>query len=92
MKIEFGNELRKMRKRAGMSQEDIAHELHMSISSVSRLETEKYELKAVDLIRWANATNAVDVLIALIVGVDVAVAQQLLEMLPSLVATIFLGG
>mgnify|MGYP001469314040 CR=1 FL=1 len=56
--MQFGTVLRDMRKKAGMSQEDIALELHMSISNVSRLESEKYELKAADLIRWANATQS----------------------------------
>jgi len=77
-----------MRKDAGMSQEDIAHELHMSISNISRLESDKYQLKAVDLIRWADATNATDSLIALIIGVDVAVVQQILETLPNIMTSI----
>jgi len=80
-----------MRKDAGMSQEDIALDLHMSISNVSRLESDKYQLKAADLIRWADATNATDSLIALIIGVDVAIVQQILETLPNIMM-IFLGG
>jgi len=89
--IKFGKVLRQMRKEAGMSQEDIALDLHMSISNVSRLESDKYQLKAVDLIRWADATNATDSLIALIIGVDVAIVQQILETLPNIMM-IFLGG
>jgi len=89
MEIEFGSQLRKMRKRAGMSQEDIALDLHMSISNVSRLESNKYQLKAVDLVRWAEATNAMDMLVALLVGVDVSIVQQILESLPK-IATIIL--
>lgn len=53
-----------------MSQEDMALELHMSISNVSRLESDKYELKASDLIRWCNATQAQEVLVAFACGVD----------------------
>lgn len=88
MTIQFGKDLRKMRKRAGMSQEEIAHELHMSISNVSRLETNKYDLKVADLLRWANATNAMDMLLALVIGIDIALVQQILEALPSVVSTI----
>lgn len=84
-----------MRKSAGMSQEDIALDLHMSISNVSRLETDKYELKAADLVRWANATQCQEVVAAMILGIDVGLLQQALEMITStasLVGMIFLGG
>ena len=80
-----------MRKKAGMSQEDIALELHMSISNISRLETNKYELKAADLIRWANITNSQELLAAMILGVDVGVLQQALEMVTTLMVG-WIGG
>lgn len=89
--IQFGQLLRDMRKKAGMSQEDIAFELHMSISNVSRLETNKYELKAADLIRWANITNSQELLAAMILGVDVGVLQQALEMVTTLMVG-WIGG
>ena len=91
MKIRLGKMLREMRINAGMSQEDIALELHMSISNVSRLETDKYELKAADLVNWANITQSQEIVAAMILGMDVSVLQQLLEGI-STVATIFLGG
>lgn len=75
-----------------MSQEDIALELHMSISNISRLETDKYELKATDLIKWASVTQSQEVIAAMILGVDVMVLQQALEIISGTVATIFLGG
>lgn len=86
--MKLGKRLRGMRKSAGMSQEDIALELHMSISNVSRLETEKYELKASDLIRWANITQSQEVVAAMVLGLDVGVLQQALELASKLVATI----
>lgn len=92
MEINLGKFLRRTRKAAGMSQENMAHELHMSISNISRLETEKYELKAVDLIKWVNITGSQEILAAMILGLDVAVLQQALEAVSSFVATIFLGG
>lgn len=70
--MEFGSILRKMRKEAGLTQEDMALEMHMSISNISRLETDKYELKAIDLLRWCKITNNPDVLMALYASVDVA--------------------
>lgn len=90
--INYGSNLREMRKRAGMSQEDVALELHMSISNVSRLETGKYELKAVDLARWAEVTNAMDMLVAMFIGVDLTIVQQVLETIGGTISTILLGG
>lgn len=84
-----------MRKKAGMSQEDIALELHMSISNVSRLETDKYELKAADLLRWGNVTNCSEVVAAMVLGIDAGLLQQAFELISSttsLVGTILLGG
>lgn len=86
--MQLGAVLRKMRKSAGMSQEDIALDLHMSISNVSRLETGKYELKAVDLLSWASVTGAQDVLAALVLSVDIAVVQQILEASTTLIGFI----
>ena len=80
MTIQFGSVLRAMRKKAGMSQEDVALELHMSISNVSRLETDKYELKAADLVRWCNVTQMQEVLIAFTCGVDaVSIIQNIIN-------------
>lgn len=92
MEISFGKLLRDMRKRAGMSQEDIALDLHMPISSVSRFETDKYEIKAADLSKWACVTGTQDMMVAFMCGVDIALVQQMLDAATTLVGTIFLGG
>lgn len=89
--MEFGSILRKMRKSAGLSQEDMAHELHMSISNISRLETGKYELKAVDLLNWVNVTGSQEVLAAMVLGVDVGMLQHALDLI-STMAVGFIGG
>lgn len=89
--MEFGSRLRKMRKGAGLSQENMAHELHMSISNISRLESDKYELKAVDLIKWCKITNNPDMLMALYAAAEVANHLQPVTQL--ITGTIlFLGG
>lgn len=93
--MQFGSVLRKMRKGAGMSQEDLAEELHISRSNVSRLETDHLELKAADLIRWANVTHSQEMLIALLCGVDsLPLMQQIIESVSSItsVGSILLGG
>lgn len=69
--MEFGSVLRKMRKSADMSQEEIALKLNMSRSNVAKLETNRIELKAVDLIEWCRITSNPDVLMALYAGVEV---------------------
>lgn len=73
-----------MRKNAGLSQEQMSFEMHMSISNISRLETGKYELKAADLVKWANITNSQELLAATILGVDVSMLQQALEIVTTL--------
>lgn len=92
MKIEFGPFLRKIRKSAGMSQEDIALDLHMSISNISRIETGKYEAKAIDVWKWVNTTGSQDVLAALVLGVDVGVLQHALDLISTSAVGLILGG
>lgn len=78
-----------------MSQEELAEELHVSRSNVSRLETNNLELKASDLLNWANATQCQEMIAAMILGIDVAILQQALELISTtskLVGMIFIGG
>ncbi|MUV39439.1 hypothetical protein JNUCC1_03317 [Lentibacillus sp. JNUCC-1] len=91
--MEFGPVLRKMRKQSGMSQEDMALELHMSISNVSRLESGKYELKAHDMIKWCQVTQMQEVFIAFTCGVDaVSIMQIIMDSGLTFVGAILLGG
>lgn len=75
-----------------MSQEDIALELHMSISTISRIETGKYHIRASDAWKWMNITGSQEIVAAMALGLDVAVLQQALELASKFVATIFIGG
>lgn len=77
--MEFGTVLRKMRKDAGFSQEEMAEELHIARSSISKLERGQLELKAIDFWRWANATGSQDVFIAAVTSIDIAIVQQIIE-------------
>lgn len=93
--MEFGQILRGMRKEADMSQEDVAEELHIARSSISKLETNQLELRASDLFRWAKATENQELIAAMILGIDVGLLQQALEVIgktTSMVGTILLGG
>lgn len=91
MEIDFSKFLKKTRQDAGFTQEDMAHELHMSISNISRLETGKYELKAIDLLNWVNVTGSQEVLAAMVLGVDVGLLQHALDLI-STMAVGFIGG
>ena len=89
--MEFGSVLRKMRITSDISQEEMAEELHMSRSNVSRLENDRMELKASDLIKWCRITNNPDVLMALYAGVEVVNhLQPITQMITGTI--LFLGG
>lgn len=89
--VDIGNELRKMRKEAGFNQDEMADMLHMSRSNVSRMESNRIELKAIDLLKWCKITNNPDVLMALYAGIEVV--NQLQPLTQLITGTItFLGG
>ncbi len=94
--MQFGSVLRKMRKSAGYSQEEMAEELHIARSSISKLERNQLELKASDLVSWCNVTNAQEILIAFLLGVDgISMMQQVVEAITavtSVAGLILLGG
>ncbi len=89
--MELGTVLKQMRKDAGLSQEAISEELHIARSSISKLERDQLELRAFDLIRWANVTQSQEVLAAMVLGLDVTVLQQALDTVATTVGLI-LGG
>lgn len=79
--MSFGKILRQVRIKAGLSQEELAEEIFLSRSAVSRLENDKLELKLADAIRWFNATRAPEAVAAMLCGVDVNSLIQALSML-----------
>ena len=52
--MKFGAILRKTREQVGLSQIEMAELLHMSRSSISKLENDRAELKAETLLKWAK--------------------------------------
>lgn len=82
--MKFGSVLKKMRKEANLSQEDMADELHIARSSISKLERDQLELRAADLINWCQTTNAQEILIAFLLGADgISMMQQVIEFISS---------
>lgn len=79
--MDFGTVLRKARIGAGLSQEEMAPQMFMPRSTISKLENDKMELKASDLIRWFQVTQVPEAAVALICGVDVVAVSQLITTL-----------
>ncbi|WP_078379124.1 helix-turn-helix domain-containing protein [Sutcliffiella halmapala] len=79
--MSFGKILRQLRVKAGFSQEELAEQIFLSRSAVSRLENDNLELKLADAIRWFQATRAPEAVAAMLCGVDVNTLIQALSML-----------
>lgn len=77
----FGTILQKVRLEAGLSQEELAEKTFMSRSTVSRLENDKLKLTVQDAISWGQATQATEVVAALICGVDLIALSQIVTTL-----------
>ncbi len=79
--MDLGAVLRKARVSAGLSQEEIALRMLLPRSTISRLENNRTVLKAEDLIRWCQITQAQEVMIALLIGIDSTSIIQNISML-----------
>lgn len=80
--MKLGAILKACRVRAGLSQEQIAAKLYISRSNISKLETDQLKLDVPTLIQWANVTNAKEVVVAFLMGVDgVTIMTSILTML-----------
>lgn len=79
--MKFGAVLKASRQRRGLSQEELAYELNINQSDVSKYETDIKE-PTMNLFRdWATTTQAQDVLVAFITGFD---GLSILEMIMDL--------
>lgn len=68
--MEYGSILKACREREGLSQEELAHALHIQQADVSRLENNRKEPSISLFQNWATVTNSQDVLVAFICGID----------------------
>lgn len=69
--IELGYLLKMMRVKSGLSQTELAEIMEISVSNVSRFESNLYEIKATTLIKWGLATNSIDLIISFIKKTDI---------------------
>ena len=68
--MEYGAILKACRERKGLSQEELADQLHIQQADVSRLENNRKEPSISLFQSWATLTNSQDVLVAFICGID----------------------
>ncbi len=74
----MGVVLRKARLQAGISQERLAEMLSRSRSCISKIENDQKMLDVPTYVRWMEATNAKEAMIATLCGIDpLAVTQQI---------------
>lgn len=84
----FNNLLKQFRKKAKMTQEDIAFELNMTQSTVSKIESGKHVIDMQTFLNWIRVTNCEVHAAAMMFGADVlSQAMQLLQTVP-----MFIGG
>ena len=81
----YGSVLKKVRLQSGLSQEELAEEIFLSRSAVSRLENNRLKLTVEDAVRWGQATQAPEIIAALLCGIDIAVVSQLISTVSTLV-------
>ncbi|MFP3841537.1 MULTISPECIES: helix-turn-helix domain-containing protein [Bacillus] len=76
--MRLGVVLRKARLQAGISQEKLAEMLSRSRSCISKIENDQKVLDVPTYVRWMEATNAKEAMIATLCGIDpLAVTQQI---------------
>ncbi|MGN7043009.1 helix-turn-helix domain-containing protein, partial [Bacillus safensis] len=68
--MKLGVVLRKARVQAGISQEKLAEMLSRSRSCISKIENDQKMLDVPTYVRWMEATNAKEAMIATLCGVD----------------------
>lgn len=83
--MNIGQILRVTRKEADLTQEDMAHLINISRSSISKLERNEMSLQTEDFIRWMQVvqsrlsnTTSLEASIALINGVDITLLVDML--------------
>lgn len=83
--MDVGSILLKARKDAGMTQEELGREIGIERSFVSKIERNKAGLMFDVGIRWLQATQAHEAVIAMICGLDVVTVTETINQLTSLI-------
>ena len=76
--MQYGPLLKKSRKQSGLSQEELSEKTSIARSTISKIENGLMELKLSDAVKWFQAIQAPEALVAILCGVDVATVIQTL--------------
>jgi len=80
--MKVGALLRACRERAGLSQEELAHRLNRSQSCISRMEKDRMLPDIATFVQWLNVTNAQEVAVAFLYGMDgITILQKFLGLI-----------
>lgn len=90
MVFDAGEIVKKCRKKIGWSQDELALEMNLTQSTVSRLEKNKVTCDVSTLMRIAERTNAQDVAMSMLFNIDISVVTQMLQLLPTFAGGILL--
>lgn len=80
--VNYGIVVRAIREKLGWSQEKLAEKLHMSRSSISKIEGNKQTLDVPTLVHLVRISNTPEIATAIIMGMDgIQIMTQLMPML-----------
>lgn len=89
--MKFGGILRACRERAGLTQEELAEKLYINQSDVSKYETDRKEPTISLFQAWIINTQATEVAVAYLLGVDgVNILQQLLPLIGGFISWLYI--
>jgi transcriptional regulator with XRE-family HTH domain len=84
--MKFGAVLQACRERAGISQEELAHQMNRSQSCISKFEKDIKIPDTATFMQWIHITNTPEVAIAFLLGMDgITMIQQLMPMITGFV-------
>ncbi|WP_158738658.1 helix-turn-helix domain-containing protein [Alteribacillus sp. YIM 98480] len=91
--MDFGAILRACRSRAGLTQEELAHRLHINQSDVSKYEKDLKEPSMNLCQAWVQNTQSPEVMVAFIYGVEgLNMINQIMSTVGSTISMILIGG
>ena len=80
--MNVGALLRACRERAGLTQTQLANRLHIEQACVSRVENDRKTLDMLTFQKWVNVTQAQEVVVAFLYGMDgINMIQKLLPLI-----------
>lgn len=86
MMINVGEIIRSCRKKANWSQEELAFEMSMTQSTISRMEKNKVTCDINTLMDIAYKTNSPDVVMSMMFSIDMSVVAQLFQSIPMFIS------